>query len=98
MGRGQLTGHPYGTAHKAARKRFAARMRAGEVFFCWRPSCPTPDVPIDPLKWDLGHVDPELHGVFGDRHPEHRSCNRATVSHLKEQLKPAWAPRYSREW
>src|SRR5829696_2129618 len=83
--------HPYGPVHKAARKRFTARMRAGEVFHCWRPSCPTPNEPIDPRSWDLGHVDPELRGVFGDRHPEHPACNRRTMSHLKERLKAAEA-------
>jgi hypothetical protein len=80
-------GNPmYGSAHKAERKRFAARMKAGEVFHCWRPSCLTPRVPIDPRKWDLGHVDPELRAAFGHRHPEHPQCNRRTVSHLKEKL------------
>lgn len=87
--------HPYGAVHKAARRRFAAAMRAGEVFYCWRPSCRTPGVPIDPRSWDLGHVDAELRDVFGTRWPEHPACNRATVSHLKEQLPPAAR---SREW
>jgi hypothetical protein len=94
-------GNPmYGAVHKAARKRFAARIRAGEVFYCWRPSCPTPNVPINPLAWDLGHVDPELRHQFGDRHPEHRRCNRSTMSHLKERLKAAEAGvrNHSREW
>lgn len=87
----------YGTAHKVARKRFERRMRAGEVFYCWRPSCRTPDVPIDPRKWDLGHVDPEHRHLFGDRHPEHPRCNRATVRHLKERLEAAEGNR-SRVW
>jgi len=26
----------YGGLHKAVRRRFAARMRVGEVFHCWR--------------------------------------------------------------
>jgi hypothetical protein len=63
-------------------------MRAGEVFYCWRPSCPTPNKPINPRLWDLGHVDPELRHLFGTRWPEHRACNRRTVTHLKEQLEP----------
>jgi hypothetical protein len=75
--------HRYGSVHKALRKRFAARMRAGEVFYCWRPSCPTPDVPISPRSWDLGHVDPELRHQFGMSAPEHPSCNRATLTHAK---------------
>jgi len=73
-------------------------MRAGEQFFCWRPSGPTPNVPIDPRFWDFGHVDPELRHQFGTRWPEHRRCNRATVSHLKERLKAAEAGTPSREW
>ena len=75
--------HPYGSVHKAVRRRFAARMRAGEVFYCWRPSCPTPREPINPRYWDLGHVDPELRPEFGARWPEHPSCNRATLTHAK---------------
>jgi len=79
----------YGGLHKAVRRRFAARMRVGEVFHCWRPSGPTPGEPINPRTWDLGHVDPELWGVFGHRHPEHPQCNRRTVNHLKDRLKAA---------
>jgi len=82
-GRGKFSNHPYGTVHKVAREQFVARMRSGEVFYCWRPTCPTPDKPINPNHWDLGHVDPELWDEFGHRHPEHPACNRATVSHLK---------------
>jgi len=92
--------HPYGKVHKAQRKRFAARMRAGEAFYCWRPTCPTPGEPIDPNRWDLGHVDPELRDQFGSRWPEHPKCNRRTVSHLKErpQAAEAGVTRHSREW
>jgi hypothetical protein len=90
--------HPYGAVHRAARKRFAARMRAGELFYCWRPTCPTPDKPINPNHWDLGHVDPELRAQFGHRHPEHPSCNRATVSHLKAKVAEAGGSTTSREW
>ena len=78
--------HVYGAVHKALRKRFAARMKSGEAFYCWRPTCRTPSEPISPRSWDLGHVDPELRHVFGERWPEHPRCNRRTVSHLKERL------------
>jgi hypothetical protein len=40
--------------HKGARKRFAARMRNGEVFYFSRPTCPTPGEPINPHAWELG--------------------------------------------
>jgi hypothetical protein len=99
MARRDRYGNPmYGAAHKAQRKRFERRMRAGETFHCWRPSCPTPNVPINPRSWDLGHVDPELRHQFGHRWPEHPRCNRSTVSHLKERLKAAEAGNPSREW
>jgi hypothetical protein len=86
--------------HKAQRKRFAARMRAGEIFYCWPPTCRTPNEPTDPRAWDLGHVDPELRDRFGHRWPEHRRCNRATVSHLQERLRAAEGGgiNTSREW
>ena len=97
--------HIYGSMHKALRKRFAARMKRGEAFYCWRPTCLTPREPIDPRSWDLGHVDPDLRHVFGGRWPEHPRCNRRTVSHLQEQLngKPDPEPtntvtRWSRHW
>ena len=92
--------HPYGAVHRAVRRRFAARMKRGEVFYCWRPSCLMPGVPINPGSWDLGHVDPELRHQFGTRWPEHPRCNRSTVSHLKERLKAveAGGDSHSREW
>jgi hypothetical protein len=75
----------YGQFHKKARKRFAQRMKAGEVFYCWRPTCPTPNEPIDPRSWDLGHVEGvEEIARYGRRWPEHRRCNRATLTHAKE--------------
>ena len=88
----------YGGLHKAVRRRFAARMRVGEVFHCWRPSGPTPGEQINPAAWDLGHVDAELRHQFGTRRPEYPRCNRSTVSHLQQRLKAAEAGvRRSRE-
>jgi hypothetical protein len=78
--------HQYGKAHKKLRARFQRQMNAGKLFFCWRPTCPRPDEPVNPRDWDLGHVDPELRPQFGTRWPEHPSCNRATVTHLKGKL------------
>ncbi len=54
----------------------------------------------DPRSWDLGHVDAELREVFGTRHPEHRSCNRRTMTHLQERLRAAeeGGVNTSREW
>src|SRR3954454_8424836 len=92
--------HLYGPVHKAVRKRFARRMKAGEVFYCWRPNCLAPGVPINPRSWDLGHVDSEFRAQFGSRYPEHPRCNRSTVTHLKERLKAAetGVGGQSREW
>jgi len=53
----QFGQHRYGSVHKAVRKRFARRMKLGEVFYCWRPTCPTPNESINPRSWDLGHVE-----------------------------------------
>ena len=67
--------HLYGSVHKKLRKRWAPRVRAGLVH-CWRCGRLIPPG----AKWDLGHMDQ------GGRHPEHSSCNRATVTQLKQKL------------
>ena len=87
--------HIYGSVHKKERKRWIRRVRAGEVVG-WR--CGDP---IDPsARWDLGHVDEDgLARGFPKRHPEYRSCNRATVTILKQRLADAEAASTSsREW
>ena len=86
--------HIYGTVHKKERKRWAPRVRAG-VVSCWR--CGDP---IDPdARWDMGHVDEDGRARgFPPRHPEHRGCNRATVTILKQKLAEAAASTASREW
>jgi hypothetical protein len=56
-------------------------MGAGEVFNCWR--CGKLINPRGP--WDLGHVGDNT-AVGGRRWPEHRGCNRATVTNLKARL------------
>jgi hypothetical protein len=87
--------HIYGTVHKKERNRWVRRVRAGGVV-CWR--CGDPIHPL--ARWDLGHVDEDGQARgYPLRHPEHRSCNRATVTHLKRKLAEAEAaPRGSREW
>jgi hypothetical protein len=80
MGR-RAVGHRYGRRHKELRRHFARRMARGEVFNCWR--CGRE---INPLGvWDLGHVRDNT-AAGGERWPEHRSCNRATVTLLKQKL------------
>jgi hypothetical protein len=87
--------HIYGTVHKKERSRWVRRVRAGGVL-CWRCGHPIPAG----ARWDLGHVDEDGRDRgFPTRYPEHRSCNRATVTILKQKLAEAAAtPRGSREW
>lgn len=68
--------HRYGGQHQRIRRNFERRMEGGEVFECWRCSKPITGL------WDLGHVDDGSgRGVYG-RWPEHRKCNRATLTHI----------------
>lgn len=87
--------HIYGSMHKAARKRWIRKVRAG-VVSCWR--CGKPIGATE--RWDLGHVDADgLTRGFPTRHPEHRSCNRATVTILKQKLAERGEPSAtSRRW
>jgi hypothetical protein len=88
--------HIYGQVHQKERKRWVRRVRAGGVV-CWR--CGKPIGASE--RFDLGHVDEDGRARgYPTRHPEHRACNRATVSHLKERLKaaPTDVGGPSREW
>jgi hypothetical protein len=86
--------HVYGTVHKKERRRWAPKVRAGGVV-CWRCGDPIPPN----ARWDMGHVDEDGRARgFPLRHPEHRSCNRATVTILKEKLAKQGAPTQSRVW
>jgi|SoimicmetaTmtHAB_FD_contig_61_212222_length_1580_multi_2_in_0_out_0_2 hypothetical protein len=79
----------YGHRHQQLRKRWALRVARGDV------RCSRCDELIDPHEpWDLGHDDLDRRKYNG---PEHRRCNRAVVTHLKEALDMK-APRHSREW
>jgi len=89
-------GHRYGTVHKKLRRHWAPKVRAGKVD-CWRCGKEIPAY----ARWDLGHVDEDgQNRGYPLRHPEHRSCNRATVTHLKQRLAAAESPppTTSREW
>jgi hypothetical protein len=86
--------HIYGSVHKAQRKRWMRKVRAGGVC-CWRCGKPIGST----ATWDLGHLDEDgLARGFPTRHPEHRSCNRATVTHLKQKLAAQAPLGGSREW
>lgn len=67
---GRTVRNGYGKAHKRLRAQYAARMRAGERFRCWR--CGLLINPVGP--WDLGHDDADRSLYRG---PEHVACNRA---------------------
>jgi hypothetical protein len=88
-GRGKFSNHRYGTVHQYIRRRFAPKVRAG-LIHCWRCGKLIPPG----SKFDLGHLP------NGDRYPEHVACNRATMTHLKQQLaeQQAEQQRGSRQW
>ena len=87
--------HIYGTVHKKERMRWVRRVRAGGVV-CWR--CGDPIHPWRGGIWAMSVRTARL-AATRLRHPEHRSCNRATVTILKQKLAEAEAaPRGSREW
>jgi hypothetical protein len=83
----------YGYMHQSQRRRWGPKVAAGGVS-CAR--CGNPILPGEP--WDLGHVDCDPTRYAG---PEHAGCNRAVVTHLKQQLQQQAAPRrnyWSRHW
>lgn len=65
----------YGYQHKLLRRRWVREVALGGVR-CAR--CGKLIVPGTP--WDLGHDDVDRSRYSG---PEHRACNRATLSHAK---------------
>lgn len=78
----------YGYKHRQMRARWKRQVEAG-VVLCAR--CGLPIEATD--SWDLGHSDlvPGEHSG-----PEHRRCNRATLTHAKQRA--AEVPRWSRKW
>jgi hypothetical protein len=78
--RGTSSERGYGSAHQRLRREYELRMRAGEVFHCWR--CAERDVvtEIDPDAWHLGHDD-EDRSVY--RGPECVPCNEAVAGRTK---------------
>jgi hypothetical protein len=73
------------------RKKYVSIVARGNAV-CAR--CGKPIAPGD--LWDLDHddEDPLQRRYIG---PSHRSCNRATMSHLTAKLEASTEP-HSREW
>ncbi len=75
----------YERRHRRIRAIWAERVAAAGVV-CARPDCTFPGGLIQPGQaWDLDHDDSD---PTHQRYPgaSHASCNRRTVTHLKQQL------------
>jgi hypothetical protein len=72
----------YGHAHRKERKRLEPIVARGETI-CWRCGelIPAHDVSRARYVWDLGHDDDDPSVTRG---PEHRECNRATLTHARD--------------
>jgi hypothetical protein len=77
----------YGTSHQQARRLLEPHVRSGAA------TCARCGEPIEPgTPWDLGHDDLDRSRYTG---PEHRRCNRATVS---RQAPKRYLGNWSRRW
>jgi hypothetical protein len=81
----------YGQPHRNLRSRWLPKVEAGNVF------CARCGEWIDPSEpWDLGHDDLDRSQYRG---PEHRACNRRTMTHAAERRsEPVEVRRNSRQW
>lgn len=71
----------YGYQHKQMRKQWTSAVNAGQV------QCARCGVLIEAgTPWDMGHVD----GSDAYSGPEHRACNRATLTHAKASTSTAY--------
>jgi hypothetical protein len=67
----------YGYPHKKLRAQWKVKVEAGSV------DCARCGLPIEPdALWDLGHADEDPSQYSG---PEHRACNRATLTHARNK-------------
>jgi hypothetical protein len=73
----------YGWEHQKERKRWAFSVSRGTVL------CRRCGLPIEPYDlWDLGHDDRDR---SLSKAPEHRKCNRQTMTHARERAERAEA-------
>jgi hypothetical protein len=79
----------YDYAHQKRREKAARRIKQGEGY-CWRclSEGKSPEEAwIEPDEdFDLGHDDRDRSKYRG---PEHRRCNRATMSHRPPRKRPS---------
>lgn len=73
----------YGYQHKKLRKQWALQVATGAV-----PCARCGELIEADAKWDLGHVDGDRTQYAG---PEHRACNRATLTHAKAEADNGYA-------
>jgi hypothetical protein len=68
--------------HKRLRAELARQLDTIGYLICARDDCPVPNKLIVPgMPWDLGHKD----GTLEYAGPEHRSCNRRTMTHARQR-------------
>lgn len=89
MPRPTSTQRGYTYQHQKLRQKAAREVAAG-LAYCWRclsEGKSKQEAWISPDEdWDLGHDDRDR-SVY--RGPEHRRCNRATMSHRPPRKRPA---------
>jgi hypothetical protein len=80
----------YDRQHRRRRAKWAKEVARGGVV-CSR--CRQPIAPLEP--WDLGHDDDD---PSRPPFPEHARCNRATLTHAKQNAVSGGVQRWSRHW
>jgi len=68
--RGTRQARGYDAEHERIRAEIQAILDEGDPVRCSNPDCLTPDRPVDPRDWHLGHDRGRRH-----RGPEHPLCN-----------------------
>ena len=74
--RGTLEQRGYGQAFARQRRRYAARIAAGEVILCWRCGQPVT------TDFHLGHADNDRTVIRG---PEHPACNLTAAGQARHR-------------